>query len=152
MKIAAGQFKTRCLKLMDDVYKGHEAIIITKYGKPIAKLIPTENRIDEQKKFKTPILELLEGMITISGDITRLMGEKWIIFLNFSQYLVNQPIIQRSNDSVTNNKPANDSHADFHNICLNYKYSQDQAIPSIHKGSDSHADNHIDLNSNCSQD
>ena len=73
MKIAVGQFKAKCLKLMDDVYKGHEEIIITKYGKPIAKLVP----IDDEEKFKTPIFELLEGMITISGDITSPIGEKW---------------------------------------------------------------------------
>ena len=39
MKIAAGQFKAKCLKLMDNVYKNNEEVIITKYGKPIAKLV-----------------------------------------------------------------------------------------------------------------
>jgi prevent-host-death family protein len=73
MKIAAYQFKAKCLKLMDDVYKYHEEIIITKYGKPIAKLVPVE----EEGKFKKPIFGLLEGMITIFGDIIGAIEEKW---------------------------------------------------------------------------
>ena len=73
MKIAAGQFKAKCLKLMNDVYKHHEEIIITKYGKPIAKLVP----IDDEEKSKTPIFGILEGMITISGDIISPIEEKW---------------------------------------------------------------------------
>ena len=73
MKIAAGQFKARCLKLMDNVYKHHEEITITKYGKPIAKLVP----INEEEKFKTPLFGSLAGLITISGDIIGQTGEKW---------------------------------------------------------------------------
>ena len=38
--ISASQFKARCLALMDDVAKTREALIITKHGKPVAKLVP----------------------------------------------------------------------------------------------------------------
>ncbi|MBN1575633.1 MAG: type II toxin-antitoxin system prevent-host-death family antitoxin [Chitinispirillaceae bacterium] len=43
MIIAAGQFKAECLKLMDRVNENHEEIIISKRGKPVAKLVPIEN-------------------------------------------------------------------------------------------------------------
>lgn len=35
-KIAAGEFKARCLAIMDEVQAKRETIIITKRGKPIA--------------------------------------------------------------------------------------------------------------------
>ena len=38
--IAAGKFKDICLKTLDDVSKTRTAVIITKRGKPIAKLVP----------------------------------------------------------------------------------------------------------------
>jgi len=71
MKIAAGHFKTKCLKLMDDVQKNHIEIIITKYGKPVAKLVPVE------KKSPPPIFGYLKGKIKIKGDIINLPEEKW---------------------------------------------------------------------------
>jgi prevent-host-death family protein len=60
--IAAGEFKARCLTLMDDVRKNREPILITKRGKPVAKLVPAEN---EGREF----LGRLEGIIRIAGDI-----------------------------------------------------------------------------------
>jgi prevent-host-death family protein len=41
--IAAGVFKARCLELMDEVARTREAIIVTKYGRPVAKLVPLED-------------------------------------------------------------------------------------------------------------
>ena len=38
--IAAGVFKARCLELMDEVARTRQEIIVTKYGRPIAKLVP----------------------------------------------------------------------------------------------------------------
>lgn len=40
MKIAAGEFKTHCLGIMDQVYESHRTFVITKRGKPVAKLVP----------------------------------------------------------------------------------------------------------------
>lgn len=42
--IKASEFKATCLKLMDEVAETGEEIIITKNGKPVAKLTPTQNR------------------------------------------------------------------------------------------------------------
>jgi prevent-host-death family protein len=41
-EIPAGQFKARCLALMDRVRERGEEYVITKHGKPVAKLVPVE--------------------------------------------------------------------------------------------------------------
>ena len=71
MQIAAGEFKAKCLKLMDDVQKYHEEIIITKYGKPVAKLIAIEEKPDR------PLFGYMKGKAKIIGDIVNPIGEKW---------------------------------------------------------------------------
>ena len=58
----AGEFKARCLKLMDEVRATRREIVITKRGKPIAKLVPIEE--------KAPTLfGRLKGTVTIHGGI-----------------------------------------------------------------------------------
>jgi prevent-host-death family protein len=39
-KIGAGKFKAQCLALLDEVARGHETIVVTKRGKPVAQVIP----------------------------------------------------------------------------------------------------------------
>ena len=61
-RIPAAEFKTNCLRLMDDVAKRRVPIIITKRGKPVAKLVPlNEEPID--------IFGRMAGTIRICGDI-----------------------------------------------------------------------------------
>ena len=38
--LKASEFKAKCLKLMDEVQKTGNEIVITKNGKPISKLVP----------------------------------------------------------------------------------------------------------------
>lgn len=38
--LKASEFKAKCLKLMDEVQKTGDEIVITKNGKPISKLVP----------------------------------------------------------------------------------------------------------------
>jgi prevent-host-death family protein len=40
--VAATEFKARCLELMDRVAEGRETYVITKRGRPVAKLVPTD--------------------------------------------------------------------------------------------------------------
>lgn len=42
LAIPAGQFKARCLALMDRVRERHEEFVITKHGTPVAKLVPVD--------------------------------------------------------------------------------------------------------------
>jgi prevent-host-death family protein len=39
----ASTFKARCLAVLDEVAATHREVVITKHGKPIARLVPIEN-------------------------------------------------------------------------------------------------------------
>jgi prevent-host-death family protein len=60
--MAAGDFKAKCLKVMDQVQARRESVVITKRGKPIAKLVPVEEADD-------PIFGFMKGKGKIVGDI-----------------------------------------------------------------------------------
>ena len=61
----AGKFKAQCLAVIDDVHEKHETVVITKHGKPMAKLVPLE---EEQAKRKS-LFGALRGQVEIVGDI-----------------------------------------------------------------------------------
>jgi len=42
-RMAAGKFKAECLAVMDEVSQTGEAVLITKHGKPVAKLVAPDN-------------------------------------------------------------------------------------------------------------
>jgi prevent-host-death family protein len=42
-EIAAGEFKAKCLQLMDEVQQEGIELVITKRGKPVAKLVPADS-------------------------------------------------------------------------------------------------------------
>src|ERR1700726_3470673 len=50
-KMAAGSFKVHCLAVMDEVQAKHETFVITKHGKPVAKLVPVNTDMDEMYNF-----------------------------------------------------------------------------------------------------
>lgn len=70
MEIPAGLFKSKCLSLMDQVQSSGEEIIITKRGKPVAKLVP----VDEKP---SPVFGRMKGTVIEHGDIVTPTGEKW---------------------------------------------------------------------------
>jgi prevent-host-death family protein len=39
-EITASQFKARCLRLLDEVAKTGETLVITKHGRPVARVVP----------------------------------------------------------------------------------------------------------------
>jgi len=41
--IKASEFKAKCLALLDDVAEKRETLIITKRGKPVARIVPAED-------------------------------------------------------------------------------------------------------------
>ncbi|PYX59444.1 MAG: type II toxin-antitoxin system prevent-host-death family antitoxin [Acidobacteria bacterium] len=61
-KIPAGEFKARCLALMEDVRKTREPVLITKRGKPLAQLVPAEKKV-------TGFVGRLEGVVRVVGDV-----------------------------------------------------------------------------------
>ncbi len=50
-KMAAGSFKIHCLAVMDEVQAKRETGVITKRGKPVAKLIPADSDSDDIYNF-----------------------------------------------------------------------------------------------------
>lgn len=60
-RMAAGEFKAHCLTVMEKVHATREPVLITKRGRPIAKLVPA----DEPAEF----LGRLAGIVKIQGDI-----------------------------------------------------------------------------------
>jgi prevent-host-death family protein len=61
-RIAAGEFKARCLTLMEDVRSTREPLVITKRGKPVVKLVPADDDKDD-------FIGRLEGVFRVVGDI-----------------------------------------------------------------------------------
>ena len=41
--IAAGDFNAKCLQMLDEVAEQREPLLITKQGKPVARLIPVSS-------------------------------------------------------------------------------------------------------------
>jgi prevent-host-death family protein len=60
--LAAGEFKSKCLAVMDEVKAKREPVLITKRGKPVAILTPVEEKDD-------PIFGFFKGKAEILGDI-----------------------------------------------------------------------------------
>lgn len=60
--IAAAKFKAQCLMLMEDVRKTRQPVVITKRGRPIAKLAPLEDVKDD-------FFDRLKGRVHVVGDI-----------------------------------------------------------------------------------
>ena len=61
-RMAAGNFKAQCLAVMDQVLETGESVLITKHGKPVAKLVPAQNNADD-------IFGYMAGKVKVVGDI-----------------------------------------------------------------------------------
>ena len=61
--VTAADFKANCLRLMDEEAQQRRPIIITKRGKPVAKLVPVE------EPEPIPLFGRMAGSIKICGDI-----------------------------------------------------------------------------------
>lgn len=58
----AGAFKTNCLAVMDEVKAKRQTVVITKRGRPVAKLVPVNTAADE-------IFGFYRGKGHIAGDL-----------------------------------------------------------------------------------
>jgi prevent-host-death family protein len=68
--IPAGEFKAKCLKVLDEVQRQRKQIVITKRGKPVAKLVPVNDRPES-------FIGSMEGTMEIIGDIVAPIDVKW---------------------------------------------------------------------------
>jgi prevent-host-death family protein len=61
--IPATEFKAKCLELMNRVAERHETYVITKRGKPVARLVPIDHKPGDN------IFGWLRARGSIEGDI-----------------------------------------------------------------------------------
>ena len=67
-KIPASVFKAKCLGILDRVAENHQTVIVTKHGRPVAKVVP----LDEGEKGKS-----LLGSVRFNDDIIAPIDEEW---------------------------------------------------------------------------
>ena len=66
----AGDFKAKCLQVMDQVAETGESVVITKHGKPVARLGPIVDRPDS-------VLGFARGTIEAVGDVISPVDVTW---------------------------------------------------------------------------
>ncbi len=68
--ISAAEFKAKCLELMDSVSATGASIVVTKRGRPVARLSPARTR-------RGSGLGFMKGRIRILGDIVAPIDATW---------------------------------------------------------------------------
>jgi len=66
--VAAGRFKDQCLRMLDEVARTRSAVVITKRGRPVAKLVPCD---------PAPSPRSLSGSVLKESGDPYGTGEKW---------------------------------------------------------------------------
>lgn len=69
--IPAGEFKARCLGLLDEVELHGEEIVVTKRGRPVARLVPLD---DEPPRLRR---RNLSHLVTFVGDVVSPIDIEW---------------------------------------------------------------------------
>ncbi len=65
--VPAGEFKARCLALLDEVAERGEVLVVTKRGVPVARVVPVE-----------PVeTKSLVGSVLSEEDLVSPLDEKW---------------------------------------------------------------------------
>lgn len=68
--IGAGKFKAQCLALLDEVARDHEVIVVTKRGRPVARVAPVAGAdVDLRRSLKGSVLK--------ETDLVRPSGAVW---------------------------------------------------------------------------
>jgi prevent-host-death family protein len=65
--MGAAEFKEKCLAVLDEV--GPDGVVITKHGRPVAKLIPIETGFAD-------LIGCLKGRLRVKGDVLS-TGVRW---------------------------------------------------------------------------
>jgi prevent-host-death family protein len=68
--IQAGKFKAHCLALLDEVAQTNEVLVITKHGRPVAKVLPFDSKKDDTDLS-------MRGLATYVGDLISPVEDEW---------------------------------------------------------------------------
>lgn len=72
--VPASEVKNAWHEFLDRVSRSREEIVITRYGRPIARLAPVEPASDEPRR---GIVGSMAGTVTIHGDIIEAIDVEW---------------------------------------------------------------------------
>ncbi len=72
IEVSASDLKNAWHEYLDQVDQGRQEVVVTRYGRPVAKLIPYEADDGDGR-----IFGCLAGTVTIHGDIVAPLGESW---------------------------------------------------------------------------
>ena len=67
--IGAGEFKAKCLQLLDEVAASRKPLVITKFGKPVARVMPMPPAVK--------LRGALKGTVLYEGDIVSPLDNEW---------------------------------------------------------------------------
>ena len=68
--VPAGEFKAKCLKLIDEVAEKRKPLVITKRGKPVARLVPEPPK-------RRQLFGSMKGSVLWEGDIISPIDVEW---------------------------------------------------------------------------
>ena len=68
--VAAGEFKAKCLRLMDRVARDRQPLVVTKRGQPIVEVIPVRKR-------RRRMYGYMAGTVEFVGDIISPIDVEW---------------------------------------------------------------------------
>ena len=71
MTIAVGEFKAKCLKIMDAVQTTRSPVTITKRGKPVAVLTPYT------EETPAPLFGRMKGRMKMTDELVAPTGLSW---------------------------------------------------------------------------
>ena len=74
--IAAGAFKQGCLALLDEVATSHEPLLITKRGRPVARLVPVEDPTAVRARILSKLRGSIEVLVT-DEELMAPLDEQW---------------------------------------------------------------------------
>lgn len=89
MDISAALFKAECLKLMDQVEKTRQPIIITKHGRPVAQLAPVAAS-------PRSLFGYMKHTVKTEGDIVAPVDVDWSAVSGDEDRLYARPAKKRS--------------------------------------------------------
>ena len=72
MEISAAKFRTNCFRILDEVHQTHKEVIITKRGKPIAKVVNYN-----QGEISDPLIGAMIHAGETLDDLTVPFSDKW---------------------------------------------------------------------------
>lgn len=69
-RVSAAEFKTHCLRLIERVQRERGTVVVTRYGRPVARLVPYDEAPGS-------LLGHVAGAVSHYGDLVSPVGEAW---------------------------------------------------------------------------